>query len=156
MSQCALCPFPFHSPLAVATVRHCLHPLQQNQSTRLSVAQSLSLSLSLSSCRLSVAALKSASGTSRSCCRDSPSSRPRPSSPLWTAPCRVLRLPPLHLSQPLAEPSAIRARCSCHNYNGKCSRLMTTTTVAVAAQWDKCRAEQNDFSRCIIRYFVSR
>lgn len=72
-------PYPPLSSVAVATVRHCLHPLQQNQSTRLSVAQSLSLRLGLS-CRLSVAALKSASGTSRSCCRDSlPRSRPLPS-----------------------------------------------------------------------------
>lgn len=63
-------PVPPLSSVAVTTVRHCLHPLQQNQSTRLSVAQSLSLRLGLS-CRLSVAALKSASGTSRSCCRDS-------------------------------------------------------------------------------------
>lgn len=127
MSQCPLprchrLPLPLPSP-----VRHCLHPLQQNQSTRLSVAQSLSRSLS--TCRLSVAALKSASGTSRSCCGGLTPSR-HPATP---PPSRyILGLPPLRLSQPLAEPSAIRARCSCHNYNGKCSRLMTTTTVAVA------------------------
>jgi len=33
------------------------------------------------------------------------------------------------------DPLAIRARCSCHNYNSKCSGLMTTTVAVAPAQW---------------------
>jgi len=74
---------------------------------------------------LSVAVLKSASGTHDQ-------QKTRQSTVVSGAPGNTGDQVHLQLE---IDPLAIRARCSCHNYNSKCSGLMTTTVAVAPAQW---------------------